>query len=157
MVETIMWRVKTLQLHIKHSKVLYCLKKSLFHSHCGRDTSCSSAGHIYQLYFLFTSTSRHHNQWDTSQQTKMSLGWRCCWRRAAVWWLLLNERSGNGRSRHAAGQTVRTADLRAHYQFGRISHQIFTCEDFCLICVFLCRDTCWLTSPTVFFIIGHEW
>lgn len=108
-------------------------------------------------FFLCTTTSLPRSQWGPSQRTKMSTGWRCCWRRAAVWRLLLNECCGNGRARLSAGHTVRAADLRTHQHFLRISYHILTCEDFSPLGVFLCRDRCLLTSLTVFFIIGHEW
>lgn len=49
-----------------------------------------------------------------------------------------NERAGNGRATHAAGQTVRAADLRATLIHIGISYQIFTCEDSSLC--FLCKS-----------------
>lgn len=48
-----------------------------------------------------------------------------------------NERAGNGRATHAAGQTVRAADLRATLIYIGISHQSCTCEDSSLCC--LCK------------------
>lgn len=48
-----------------------------------------------------------------------------------------NERAGNGRATHAAGQTVRAADLRATLISVGISHQSRTCEDSSLCC--LCK------------------
>lgn len=40
-----------------------------------------------------------------------------------------NERAGNGSATHAAGETVRAADLRATLISIGISYQIVTCED----------------------------
>lgn len=48
-----------------------------------------------------------------------------------------NERAGNGRSTHAAGQTVRAADLRATLIYIGISYQICAREDSSLY--FLCK------------------
>lgn len=40
-----------------------------------------------------------------------------------------NERAGNGSATHAAGETVRAADLRATLISIGICYQIVTCED----------------------------
>lgn len=47
-----------------------------------------------------------------------------------------NERAGNGRATHAAGPTVRAADLRATLIYIGISHQTFACQDSSLYFIF---------------------